>query len=790
MSDNRSAVTCYVCGKQFSTAGNFRRHLKAKHLLGDKLDKGKPSLPGEHIKGVGELNFSQPKQYSQNLSQNPYIVCHICNKTFMSPSNFRRHLKNKHTEEKEENDTIPITFCPEKISRIKEFYKWKNSEESDSTARWIKACGTKNQRNGTPIYFYCNRSGKRRVLDAGKRKRAMKSQGSCKIDASCTSAIILKHVAEGIKIKYFKTHYGHDKKMAHIPLSKDDKNMIASQLIQGVSHTEILKKIRQSLDINFERIHLTTKHDIHNIMQSYNLHDTAIRHQNDSQSVDLWVNQVQSSNENCILLYKKQGEDHPSFCLKNEDFLLGLMTNCQGEMLKKFGIGGIICMDATHGTNPYDFKLVSILVVDDFGEGFPVAYLFSNREDYVVLKYFVTAVKESVGTIRAASFMSDDAEQYFAAWSSVMDTVETKKLLCMWHVDRAWRSKVIAIKDKSKQAQVYKILCTLRQEADFTKFNEYLIGFMNVLSKDPDLRIFKDYFEKEYLPRCLVWAACFRVGTGINTNMYLESMHKVLKYIYLKGVACRRLDKTVHVLLQYVKDKQFERIIKLEKSKVTTKISRINKSHINAINSTNMIVSTCENGWIVTSKDIPYLVTENKLNEGHTCKLKCSSCLFCVHMYTCNCMDFVVNYNMCKHIHKICMNMPGQSTFVDENRNEELTYHKSSLKNPNISNIDNKIRENINYLQCFDWRNITDPQIKNKINSFLLSAVKLADIKSDARFTLSPKNIAGPANKKIVAQNRFFSTKKKKTKKTYTPRLAKPNLQEKKDIQAQLENIL
>lgn len=553
----------------------------------------------------------------------------------------------------------------------------------------------------------------------------------------------------------------------------------------GVPHIEILKKIRQSVDVNFERIHLTTKHDIHNIMQSYNLHEPAIKHQNDSQSVDLWVNEVQSGSENCILLYKKQGEHSPDFSLKQEDFLLGLMTNCQGEMLKKFGNGGIVCMDATHGTNPYDFKLVSILVVDDFGEGFPVAYLFTNREDYVVLKYFVVAVKKAVGTIKAASFMSDDAEQYFAAWSSVMESVNTKKLLCMWHVDRAWRSKVMAIKDKSKQPQIYKMLCTLRQEPDSTKFNEFLIGFMDILSRDSDLRLFKDYFEKQYMSRCFVWAACFRVGSGINTNMYLESMHKVLKYIYLKGVTCRRLDKTVHVLLQYVKDKQFERIIKLEKSKVTTKISRINKSHINAINSTNMVVSTSENGWIVTSKDTSYIVKVNELQEGHTCKLKCSSCLSCVHMYICTCMDFIINYNMCKHIHKICVNLPRDiSIFEDKSHNEELTYHLSSLKNPNINNIDNKIRKNIDYLHSFDWENITDSEIKNKINSLLLSAVNLAGTKAHIGFTASPISKLCPANKKIEGQNRFFSTTKRKTS---VPRLAKPTLQEKEDIQEHLE---
>ncbi|KAH1022031.1 hypothetical protein HUJ04_011500 [Dendroctonus ponderosae] len=110
-------------------------------------------------------------------------------------------------------------------------------------------------------------------------------------------------------------------------------------------------------------------------------------------------------------------------------------------------------MDATHGTNPYDFKLITILVLDDFGEGFPVAFLFSNSEDFTVLQLFINAVKNVAGTVRAATFMSEDAELYFIAWSAVMDVTKTKKLLCIWHVDRAWRAKLNLIKEKSKQVE-------------------------------------------------------------------------------------------------------------------------------------------------------------------------------------------------------------------------------------------------------------------------------------------------------------------------------------------------
>ena len=41
----------------------------------------------------------------------------------------------------------------------------------------------------------------------------------------------------------------------------------------------------------------------------------------------------------------------------------------------------LICMDSTHGTNLYDFMLISILVIDDHGEGLPVAWAISNYEN-------------------------------------------------------------------------------------------------------------------------------------------------------------------------------------------------------------------------------------------------------------------------------------------------------------------------------------------------------------------------------------------------------------------------
>ena len=52
------------------------------------------------------------------------------------------------------------------------------------------------------------------------------------------------------------------------------------------------------------------------------------------------------------------------------------------------GHNKIVCVDVTHGTNSYNFLLIAVLVMDEFGEGFPVAWCYSNREDSVILNNF------------------------------------------------------------------------------------------------------------------------------------------------------------------------------------------------------------------------------------------------------------------------------------------------------------------------------------------------------------------------------------------------------------------
>lgn len=70
-----------------------------------------------------------------------------------------------------------------------------------------------------------------------------------------------------------------------------------------------------------------------------------------------------------ILAYKRQGYKHPSFpSLAEDSFVLVLMTDFQAKVFNEYA-DKIVCVDATHKTNEYKFKLITLLVVDEYRKG-------------------------------------------------------------------------------------------------------------------------------------------------------------------------------------------------------------------------------------------------------------------------------------------------------------------------------------------------------------------------------------------------------------------------------------
>lgn len=65
--------------------------------------------------------------------------------------------------------------------------------------------------------------------------------------------------------------------------------------------------------------------------------------------------------------------------------------------------------------------------------------------------------------------------------------------------------------------------------------------------------------------------------------MYLESLHKKIKYQYFEGKVVKRLDIAIIALLKLVRDLMFDRIIKITKQVPLDKMKSIQYSHRKAI---------------------------------------------------------------------------------------------------------------------------------------------------------------------------------------------------------------
>lgn len=344
-------------------------------------------------------------------------------------------------------------------------------------------------------------------------------------------------------------------------------------------------------------------------------------------------------------------------------------------MLKKFG-GNVICMDSTHGTNAYQFLLISIMVLDDFGEGIPVAWAISNKEDTSSLVLYLTAVKEQVGNIEPTVFMSDDADAFYNAWQIVFGG-ETRRLLCFFHVDRAWRKNLSEhIKEKQDLVETYHQLRTLLTETDKSKFHVLLQQFISLIhQKFPG---FYSYFSSTYAKRAPIWATCYRVGTVVNTNMHLESFHRRLKVVYLESKQNRRLDHLLHVLLKISRDLIFESFRKFEIGKLSHRKCEIRRRHLRAQDLDPGLVHECDGEWTVKSNTDKFAAYYVRLErQSCDCKLHCDMCNACVHMYTCSCLDATLHYTVCKHVHLVQMKISE----TRENVNEVTTTEENEVEN-------------------------------------------------------------------------------------------------------------
>ena len=109
---------------------------------------------------------------------------------------------------------------------------------------------------------------------------------------------------------------------------------------------------------------------------------------------------------------------------------------------------------------------------------------------------------------------------------------DTCKVIYVWHVHRALKkAKKEHVSLKGDQITIYHLFCILlikHKEAMFCSLLQEVTKHIYNHHKR-----FYSYFKTNYCTRLKHRATYYRVESTVNTNMFLEAFHRVLKIVYL-----------------------------------------------------------------------------------------------------------------------------------------------------------------------------------------------------------------------------------------------------------------
>ena len=144
--------------------------------------------------------------------------------------------------------------------------------------------------------------------------------------------------------------------------------------------------------------------------------------------------------------------------------------------------------------------------------------------------------------------MSDCSEQNYNSWCGVLGANNTQKLLCVWHLDCAWRKALYEhVSSQQHRIEIYHQLRVLLQQRDEIAFLVSLQQTMPYLHENYEE--FYKYFNTHYVPHIKHWATCYIVGTIVNTNMFAKAFHCALKVINFNNKENRRIDLLIYMFL-------------------------------------------------------------------------------------------------------------------------------------------------------------------------------------------------------------------------------------------------
>lgn len=439
---------------------------------------------------------------------------------------------------------------------------------------------------------------------------------------------------------------------------------LAAKLAEGVT-ANLIDEVRDDAlsSSTLEMKHFLDRKKIFHIRQKYKIFNGA-KYKQDNMSVETIIDECNRLEHNPILLSKNKNVKHD--ILGSDEFMIIIMTDSQAELLTKFG-NDLIYIDSTRDNEQHDFHLTTIIIYDESGEAFPVCYCISTNVNKTSMTVLYGEVKNKLGTLHTETFMSNGDDCHYGTWKNVMSEPKYN-LLCKWVVDADWKKNLHLISDAKARSDIRAKIEHLFDEPDEQVFTTLLRAFLKRLQEEK-YNDFLNYFVTTYANRTGAWASCYRSAALLNTCTSMEAFHRVLKNAYVRPRKNNRVDVLLNNLFKILRDKLFNRRIYLEDGQINQNIVNINLRHRSYKEIDNILNITPTEWCVRVVIPISKSYTIVKEQEFCDCRNKCLVCEVCVHMFACNCYDYMIEHNLCKHIHGVVMfqNRTDEASKITEN---------------------------------------------------------------------------------------------------------------------------
>lgn len=254
--------------------------------------------------------------------------------------------------------------------------------------------------------------------------------------------------------------------------------------------------------------------------------------------------------------------------------------------------------------------------------------------------------------------IADELEDFYEAWTEVMGK-PAFNLLAPWTVQDSWIKKFDLVTSRDKLRKLKKDLKILLLESDRSKFTKILKATIDQHKQDAQMKEFVEYFDDNFKQNIDIWSNCLRKEQSGPSNSQLLTLHEKFKNAYKEGKNSKKLCKSISGLMSLFEDDQFNQLVALEEASHSKMNSIINR-HAKSVETEVLVyeIAVERTYWLVPSDNISeqyFEVRQQDIRpEECPCKIKCVTCRSCVHCYRCNCLDYTINLNMCKHIHRVC----------------------------------------------------------------------------------------------------------------------------------------